>query len=355
MRMDARRATKVVAKLRCRGARRRRRRIGQQPEGTERFGRSALARALRRGSTIRFGPPQLATAASHPETPPSRSRIPMQRLPSYPHPLIAREGWPFVAVALAVAIALSALQWWVVAALAWLAFAFVVQFFRDPPRIVPADANAVLSPADGRVVKVERARDPYLDRDALKISVFMNVFNVHSNRSPVDGRVIEAWYHRGTLPQRGARQGVGRERAQRAPSAHARRRRRHVRADRRADRAPDPLLREGGRHARARAALRLHPLRLARRRVPRPGGRAESRRGRRRLRDRDDPGGPAPADQDAQRGCPAVCAKLLPSWSISTPSARCGRIASAGAESTCCRTCSRSPRCSPVSTRSCRR
>ena len=47
----------------------------------------------------------------------------------------------------------------------------------------------MLSPADGRIVAVETARDPYLDREALKVSVFMNVFNVHSNRSPVDGEV----------------------------------------------------------------------------------------------------------------------------------------------------------------------
>ncbi len=47
----------------------------------------------------------------------------------------------------------------------------------------------MLSPADGRIVSVGAARDPYLERDALKISVFMNVFNVHSNRSPVDGTV----------------------------------------------------------------------------------------------------------------------------------------------------------------------
>jgi len=113
--------------------------------------------------------------------------------------LIAREGWPFIGAALAAAVVLSALQWWVLAALAWLAVAFVVQFFRDPPRTVPTAANAVLSPADGRIVKVERTRDPYLDRDALKISVFMNVFNVHSNRSPVDGRVVEAWYHPGSF------------------------------------------------------------------------------------------------------------------------------------------------------------
>ena len=57
----------------------------------------------------------------------------------------------------------------------------------------------MLAPADGRVVKVERARDPYLDRDALKISVFMNVFNVHSNRSPVDGTVVNRWYHAGSF------------------------------------------------------------------------------------------------------------------------------------------------------------
>jgi phosphatidylserine decarboxylase len=88
---------------------------------------------------------------------------------------------------------------WVLAALAWLVVLFIVQFFRDPPRVIPRGPGAVLSPADGRVVKVERARDPYLPRDALKISVFMNVFNVHSNRSPVDGTVVAAWYHRGSF------------------------------------------------------------------------------------------------------------------------------------------------------------
>jgi phosphatidylserine decarboxylase len=117
----------------------------------------------------------------------------------YPHPIIAREGWPFLAVALAVAVALSAAGLWPPAVLAWAAVLFILQFFRDPPRVVPREPNAVLSPADGRIVSVERARDPYLDRDALKISVFMNVFNVHSNRSPVDGTVVNAWYHAGSF------------------------------------------------------------------------------------------------------------------------------------------------------------
>jgi phosphatidylserine decarboxylase len=115
----------------------------------------------------------------------------------YPHPIIAREGWPFLGFALALAIALSITGPVVLAALAWIAFVFVLQFFRDPPRDVPEQANAVVSPADGRVVKVEKARDPYANRDALLVSVFMNVFNVHSNRSPVDGDVVERWYHAG--------------------------------------------------------------------------------------------------------------------------------------------------------------
>src|SRR5678815_677994 len=115
----------------------------------------------------------------------------------YPHPIIAREGWPFLAIALVVAVALSLVSWWLLATVAWIVFVFVLQFFRDPPRNVPPQPNAVLAPADGRIVRIGKARDPYLDRDALMISVFMNVFNVHSNRSPVDATVAEAWYHPG--------------------------------------------------------------------------------------------------------------------------------------------------------------
>lgn len=117
----------------------------------------------------------------------------------YPHPIIAREGWLFLAIAIAVAGALSYAQWWLFAVPAWLGALFIAQFFRDPPRTVPRQPNAVLSPADGRIVRVASARDPYLDRDALKISVFMNVFNVHSNRSPVDATVKAKWYHAGSF------------------------------------------------------------------------------------------------------------------------------------------------------------
>ena len=57
----------------------------------------------------------------------------------------------------------------------------------------------MVSPADGRIVAIEKVRDPWLEREALKISVFMNVFNVHSNRAPVDGMVKQRWYHEGAF------------------------------------------------------------------------------------------------------------------------------------------------------------
>ena len=118
---------------------------------------------------------------------------------NYPHPIIAREGWSFLGAAIAAALLVAwfAGGWW--SAPVWLAGLFVLQFFRDPPRSVPGDANTVVSPADGRVVAVESSRDPYLLRDALKVSVFMNVFNVHSNRSPVDGEVRQTWYQPGAF------------------------------------------------------------------------------------------------------------------------------------------------------------
>ena len=116
---------------------------------------------------------------------------------AYPHPLIAREGWAFLRVSGLLALLVTFTLGWLWATPFWGVFLFILQFFRDPPRPVAGNANSVLSPADGRIVVIEPARDPWLNRDALKISVFMNVFNVHSNRSPVDGTVMQRWYHPG--------------------------------------------------------------------------------------------------------------------------------------------------------------
>ena len=116
---------------------------------------------------------------------------------NYPHPIIAREGWPFLIGAIAIALLLSGLVGGIAELLAWIIVLFVLQFFRDPPREIPQDAGAVLSPCDGRVIKVERAQDPYGQREAILVSVFMNVFNVHSNRSPVDGKIERVQYFSG--------------------------------------------------------------------------------------------------------------------------------------------------------------
>ena len=118
---------------------------------------------------------------------------------AYPHPIIAREGWPFVAASVAAAIVVGWFAGWWWSAPLWLAAVFVVQFFRDPARVVAGDERTVVAPADGRIVAVQGAADPYLQRPATKVSVFMNVFNVHSNRSPVDGEIKEVWYSAGSF------------------------------------------------------------------------------------------------------------------------------------------------------------
>jgi len=101
---------------------------------------------------------------------------------------------------LAIAVAFSLLIsywsfWWSIPF--WVISVFVLQFFRDPPRQGSTAPNVVISPADGRIVMIGEVDDPYAERRALKISVFMNVFNVHSNRSPVDGEVLKVEYFPG--------------------------------------------------------------------------------------------------------------------------------------------------------------
>ena len=115
----------------------------------------------------------------------------------WPHPIIAREGWPFLALAAIVSAVIAYFFcWW--SAPFWLATLFILQFFRDPPREIPAGVGLVLCPADGRVIVVGEAPDPYRGNvKSVKISIFMNVFNVHSQRSPVDAVVKDVRYSKG--------------------------------------------------------------------------------------------------------------------------------------------------------------
>ena len=117
----------------------------------------------------------------------------------YPHPIIAREGWPFVGLTVGLALVATWLDWTVIAVLLWLVAVFVIQFFRDPARTPPVGEGLITSPADGRIVVVGKAADPMTGQECLKISVFMNVFNVHSNRAPIQGRVMDVQYFPGAF------------------------------------------------------------------------------------------------------------------------------------------------------------
>ena len=118
----------------------------------------------------------------------------------YPHPFIAREGWAIILIAFVIAaVVTAAFGMGLIATVFWVLFALVVQFFRDPAREIPRLAGAVLSPVDGRVIRIESAKDPVTGQKALKISVFMNLFNVHSQKAPVDGTVVHVVYTPGSF------------------------------------------------------------------------------------------------------------------------------------------------------------
>lgn len=116
----------------------------------------------------------------------------------------AREGYPFIAFSSGLTLLLAFSAWKlcslvlaIPAVISLLLALFVLYFFRNPERMPPADELAVVSPADGRVIVVERVPETPLGVEALKISIFMSVFSVHVNRVPVSGRVLDIFYHRG--------------------------------------------------------------------------------------------------------------------------------------------------------------
>lgn len=84
-------------------------------------------------------------------------------------------------------------------ALGALGLIWLAVYGQEAPRVVPAQSGVVLSPADGRIVRIEKARDPYANRDALRISVFMSLFTRHANRASVDGVVQQVHYTPGQV------------------------------------------------------------------------------------------------------------------------------------------------------------
>ena len=118
--------------------------------------------------------------------------------PPYPHPIIAREGWPFLGIAGVVSLAVNffcGLMW---ALPFWVITLFILQFFRDPGRAIPDDPQAVLSPADGRVVVAGTSTSQdFAPAEWQQISIFLSPMDVHVNRMPVGGRVTKVRYHPG--------------------------------------------------------------------------------------------------------------------------------------------------------------
>jgi phosphatidylserine decarboxylase len=111
---------------------------------------------------------------------------------------VASEGWMFILPLAAATALLFFLGWKNTAAVALVLTLFVLFFFRDPERTIPEGKNLVVSPADGRVIVIKDVYEPtYLKQDVKQISIFLSVFNVHVNRSPVGGTVETVRYNPG--------------------------------------------------------------------------------------------------------------------------------------------------------------
>ncbi len=110
----------------------------------------------------------------------------------------AKEGIPFIAVPAGVTLVAGLLGWPVLVALGALATAFSAWFFRNPSRVVPHGANLIVAPGDGKVIAIEEEFEPrYLKERSVRVTIFLNVFDVHINRFPCDGAIEDVQYQPG--------------------------------------------------------------------------------------------------------------------------------------------------------------
>jgi len=110
---------------------------------------------------------------------------------------IAREGWPFIAIAWALVLG-AAFLWWPLALILGMLAVWVVAFFRDPLRPGPRGERYVVAAAEGHVVHVIETDEPmYVKERSVRISIFLSVFDVHVNRYPVAGAVELVHYNKG--------------------------------------------------------------------------------------------------------------------------------------------------------------
>jgi phosphatidylserine decarboxylase len=112
--------------------------------------------------------------------------------------LMAKEGIPFILLFLVPAALFAVLGWWVAAIVCVLLAAFMAYFFRDPERSCPVDDRIIVSPADGRVVVVALV-EPDAKDSPTQISIFLSPMDVHINRSPIAGEIIDVVYKPGAF------------------------------------------------------------------------------------------------------------------------------------------------------------
>ena len=110
---------------------------------------------------------------------------------------LSLEGLPFIFLTAIATLTFALLDCWFMATVLLVTLFLVLNFFRDPERVVPQEPGVAVSPADGKVIKIETMRDPLTGEDRTAICVFMNVFNVHVNRMPVAGRIARISYFGG--------------------------------------------------------------------------------------------------------------------------------------------------------------
>ena len=110
---------------------------------------------------------------------------------------IAKQGYPFIVPLLGVTVLISIISFKGAIAPAMLTL-FVIYFFRDPERVVPSEAGLIVSPADGRVIDIKhKVNEKLMGEESVCVSIFLSVFNVHVNRIPCDGNVIQTVYNSG--------------------------------------------------------------------------------------------------------------------------------------------------------------
>ncbi|GAB6058268.1 phosphatidylserine decarboxylase family protein [Desulfonatronum parangueonense] len=112
-------------------------------------------------------------------------------------PGVCKEGFPYIGLGVFVTLTMAIMGWTIPALVGLILTILTLNFFRDPEQVTPREPGLAIAPADGKIVYIGLAVDPATGKTRQKVSIFMNVFNVHVNRTPVTGRVEKITYFAG--------------------------------------------------------------------------------------------------------------------------------------------------------------